>query len=175
MLAYQSRTRQGGFTIIELMITVVTVAILASLAVPAFDRAIRNNRVLSDTNSLIAAVANARSEAMKRSRFVSICPSSDGATCGASWTDGWILYVEKTTVATGDAPDIDTVLLVGDTNNALQVNQTAGNAWIRFTSRGMAEQSVTLEIRPATCNATYEYRELVFGITGRPAVTKQTC
>lgn len=175
MLAYQPSEKQKGFTLIELLIVVVILGILVALAVPSFDSTIRDNRVAAQTNSLISAVASARSEALRRSRMVSVCPSSDGATCGANWADGWLVYVENAAVVPGGAPVVDTVLSVGEGNDAVQVAQTVGNPWIRFTTRGLAEQAVTIEVSPATCNTGYKYNQLVFGIAGRPSTTPMTC
>ena len=166
---------ERGFTLIELLITVLMLAILVSLAAPSFNASIRDNRNLATANSLATAVANARSEALKRGRLVSICPSSNGTSCGANWSQGWIVYVEKTTVAAGGAPDVDEVLLVEGAANNMALAQLAGNSWIRFSPRGLAEASVTVTVKPDTCNTGYKYQEIVFGISGRATLTKKTC
>ena len=166
---------EQGFTLIELLTTVTMLAILVSLAAPSFNSNIRDNRVLTQANSMIAAVANARSEALKRGRMVSICPSSNGTSCGANWSQGWIVYVEKNTVVAGGTPDVDEVLLVEGAANNMALAQLAGNSWIRFSPRGLAEAAVTVTVKPSTCNTGYKYQEIVFGISGRATLTKKTC
>ena len=166
---------ERGFTLIELLITVLMLAILVSLAAPSFNASIRDNRNLATANSLATAVANARSEALKRGRLVSICPSSNGTSCGANWSQGWSVYIEKNTVVTGGAPDVDKVLLVEGAANNMALAQLAGNSWIRFSSRGLAEAPVTVTVKPDTCNTGYKYQEIVFGISGRATLTKKTC
>ncbi len=167
--------REQGFTLIELLVTVTLLAILVSLAAPSFNSSIRDNRVLTEANSLIAAVANARSEALKRGRMVSICPSSDGATCGSDWGQGWIVYIEKTTVVAGAAPDVDEVLQVEGAAEYMALAQPSGNKWIRFSPRAISEASVTVTVKPSACNTGYNYQEIVFGITGRATLTKKQC
>lgn len=168
--------KMHGLTLIEMMVVITIMAILMGMAIPSFNITIRDNRVLSASNSIVAAVAQARSEAVKRGRMVSLCPSSDKATCGAVWADGWLVYVEDETVVAGAAPVIDTILVTGDAMNKLAVTRTAGvNDWIRFSTRGLAEESITLEVKPDTCGTGYGFQELVIGVTGRATMTKKTC
>ena len=174
---YSIARNMQGFSIPELMVVVGVTAILLSLAVPSFNNSIRDNRVVTSANALGAAVANARSEAVKRGRMVSICPSADGASCGADWSTGWIVYQEAATVLAGAAPNVELVLVVGDaTNESIATTQTVGaNTWIRFTSRGIAEEAVTLEVRPVTCDPGTSYQQMEMSLVGRVSFTKLAC
>jgi type IV fimbrial biogenesis protein FimT len=93
---------QRGFTLLELMVTLAVAAILFSVAIPAFQRTIQRNRVITYTNGFIAAVNYARSEAIRRASPVSICASSDGATCTGTWSQGWIVFANTD----GDSPAV---------------------------------------------------------------------
>lgn len=86
------RKTNTGFTLIELMMTVVILSILVSLAVPAFNDTLRTNRLAAQSNDLITAVNLARAEAVKRRTTVTICSSNNQQSCTASnWRDGWIV------------------------------------------------------------------------------------
>ena len=45
---------QRGFTIIELMITILVLALLATLGVPSFGQFVTNNRITTQANGLHA-------------------------------------------------------------------------------------------------------------------------
>ena len=62
--------RVSGFTLLELMITIALVAVLASFAIPAFQSTVQNNRLLSCSNKLAAAVQFAKSEAISTKQTI---------------------------------------------------------------------------------------------------------
>ena len=85
----------SGFTLIELIITVVIAGILMSLAAPSFVSFVKNNRISSQANELMADLAFARSEAVKRGANITICRASDPFNActgsGGPWSAGWIV------------------------------------------------------------------------------------
>ncbi len=88
--------KSTGFTLIEMIVTIAIVGIFASIALPNFSQLIRNNRIPTTTNEFISTLVLARSEALKRSRDVSVCSSNDQTTCngGTDFSDGWIVYAD---------------------------------------------------------------------------------
>ena len=87
--------KQSGFTLLELMITIAILAVLVGLGLPSFQETIRTNRVASITNDLVGAFQLARSEAIRRGRDVWVCPSSNQASCGGTWAQGWIVWDQQ--------------------------------------------------------------------------------
>lgn len=107
-----------GFTLIELMTTLVVAAILTTIAVPSYRYFIESGRLTAATNDFVGAVTYARVEAMKRnggptgSGQVVVCASTDSSTCAASpatWASGWIVFWDQNAdgaccnTASGDA------------------------------------------------------------------------
>jgi len=89
--------RQRGFTLFELIVTIVIVAVLGALALPSFGNAMRRGRMTTETNDLLGAINAARNEAITRAAPVSICPSADGAACSGdatAWNEGWMVFVD---------------------------------------------------------------------------------
>lgn len=65
--------KQGGFSIIELVITVVIAAILAAVAAPSMSEFMQNNARATRINSMVTALNYARSQAVSRNVPVTVC------------------------------------------------------------------------------------------------------
>jgi len=85
-----------GFSLIELLVTIAVAAILAGVAAPQMTTMMNANRVQSAASALQSDMMFARTEAIKRGSWVSLCPSSDGATCltANTWNSGWIVFAD---------------------------------------------------------------------------------
>ena len=76
--------RNRGFTLVELMVTLVVAAILLALAIPSFSAMLRKNRAATDISALTNTIAYARSEAVARNKDVCVAASAANA-----WNSGW--------------------------------------------------------------------------------------
>ena len=103
--------QNSGFTIIEIMITVLIVAIVLALGAPSFRELMANNRMTTSTNELVTALNLARSEAIKRNARVKICssskPNNGNWSCNTSndWATGWAVFHD---IDDDDTPGGDT-------------------------------------------------------------------
>ncbi len=82
----ETRTRDAGFTLLELIVTIAVASIILGIAVPSFRAMSINNRLATQANDIVGAINLARSEAIKRNRSVSLCRVRDGndTTCETS-------------------------------------------------------------------------------------------
>jgi type IV fimbrial biogenesis protein FimT len=136
-----------GFTLIELLIAIGVAAILLTIAVPAFQNFLRNDRQWTTANSLVMTLNAARSEAIKQDTSVSVCPTTNGTSCsGAStWTQGWIVLSS----AAGSTATLTTPSLATGTT----LTEASGLTAVTFLSTGMvsAQAAFTLcDARGAT-------------------------
>jgi prepilin-type N-terminal cleavage/methylation domain-containing protein len=96
MLFSKMKDKQGGFTLIELMFTVVVLAVLLAIGIPNFRDFLRNSRMAAQANDLLSGVNLTRSEAVKRRAPVTLCPGTAAAGCDVDgdFADGWIVFVD---------------------------------------------------------------------------------
>ena len=108
--------KAAGFTLIELMLVVGLAAVLLTLGIPGIQQLLQNSARSSAANEVVAALQRARSEAIKRNTIVTLCPSSDGASCtgGTAWEDGWIAFIDDNLNGVDEASDKDGNLDAGE-------------------------------------------------------------
>lgn len=120
--------------------TTVVAVILLTIAVPAFQNFLRNDRQWTIANSLVMDLNAARSEAIKQDTTVSVCPTTNGTSCTAAttWSQGWIVLSS----ASGSTPVLtQPALATGDT-----LTEASGLTAVTFLSTGMvsAQAAFTL-------------------------------
>lgn len=70
LLGFHRSSSQAGFTLIEMMVTLVLFAVLTALAIPAFSTWSRNSKIRAVAESLQTGLRLAQTESMRRNRQV---------------------------------------------------------------------------------------------------------
>lgn len=90
-----------GFTLVELMVVLVIVAVLLGIALPAFSVLSLRTKLKSYANEIVSSVYLARSEAIKRNARMTLCvakDTEDECEGGGSWDQGWVVMDPNETV-----------------------------------------------------------------------------
>lgn len=174
----------SGFTLIELMITVAVLALVVTVAIPSFEGQIRNNRSVAQAENLVIALNMARSEAVKRARRVSVCPSTNGNSCNTTnWRDGWIVFLDDAAADNANPPVIGNALTdilkvwsgVGVNST---ITETNNKTFVRFTATGtlgrVDANQVILTSRVAKCTGQAS-RVIQVGLSGLVSVRRTNC
>jgi len=147
------RTHRGataGFTLVEMMVVLIIMALLLAWALPSYKNLITNYRMADELSQIQTDVELARSSAIRTGSNVTICPadvasSSTSGTpaCsgGNEWNTGWIVFTDNKDDQNTSDPG-DTVLREhvamsgGDTLLSEVTSSTAAVNTITFNSMG---------------------------------------
>jgi prepilin-type N-terminal cleavage/methylation domain-containing protein len=184
-----------GFTLVEMLTVLTITAILVALAMPQFQSTIRSSRISSATNSIIAALDLARSEAIRRAGVVTVCRSVDSTapnpSCSSAaangyaandWASGWISFAKaplnlvNTAVEPGDEIILRQESFGGPAGDRMIIESTAPNPQTRsFNSRGLTigggAALLFIDHRDSQVpQRTYRARCIELNLTGRSNV-----
>lgn len=164
----------SGFTLIELVVTIAIVVILMAIADPSYKYITNSNRIASEVNGLLGDLQFARSEAIKEGRSVTVCVSSDGATCTNStlWHKGWIVFSDPNNNASVDTGTGETVLRVQKPFISTDTFQATNNSVVAvtFNREGFASNTTLLKLHDATNNSKWT-RCLSVNLSGLLVIT----
>lgn len=166
------KNRDCGFTLIELLVTIAIVAILAAIAVPSLKQFYINAKLAGLSNDLLVGLNYARAEGIKRGLPVTLCPSSDGASCTGGWSSGWIIFVDRNANGAVDVPSLpalpDTILRISQGfGSAFTINSSLLNAagsavsYVTYTNNGTASDTGKF----AVCHSSDENSAKVVSVT----------
>ena len=170
------RRKNAGFTIVELMFTVFIAAILFAVAIPSFRGMMANNRIVTQTNEIIGAMAFARSEAITRNRTITFCRADNDTdtTCSAV-AGNWGFWIIRN--GAGDVSRRGTLPTYGGT---MRVTSTLTLDRIAFGADGLARDSAgtLLNLQQIDVCSTYDSgqnkRGIVMGSSSRVTVGKSS-
>lgn len=80
--AYSDLNRAKGFTLIELMISIGVLAIITTMAAPAFNNMIMNQNLNKSTRELIAIFSEARAKAALERQTITVSLNNSTANTG---------------------------------------------------------------------------------------------
>ncbi|GAB2522255.1 GspH/FimT family pseudopilin [Lysobacter humi (ex Lee et al. 2017)] len=138
---------ERGFTLLELLITLVAATVLAAVTVPPFSRLIERHRTMAVVHEATGALALARLEAVRRGRPVALCPTIDGKSCrdDLRWDSGWLLFVDAD--RSGQPERNGEVIREFEPLRHHRMASTRGRPLVRFSPNGWsAGSNVTLSL-----------------------------
>ncbi len=158
---------QRGFTLLELMVTLLVAGIVLGIGVPNFMEFQRNNAMIAAANEMISGLYLARTEAVKRQLPVTLCGSPDpliaAPVCGLGGNGGFIVFVdENNNGVIGDPTDgnaeVDAgevvLLQRGDPGGTINVSGNGGQ-YVAYGTNGFLVQTAPGQADPSTTAMLY--------------------
>ena len=162
-MSSMSIKHEQGFTLLELMTALAVAAVLIAVGVPQLRDLTIQQRITGAAQDLHVDLALARNEAVTRATNVTVCPSTDLATCtNDGWGNGRLTFIDANANGVVDAGE-----LVVKQSAPLATGLTAIPAagFVTFNSRG---QTAALTI--GICDSGYVGRNIDIKSTGHASV-----
>ena len=166
-----SKIKTNGFTVLELMVSVAIAGVLASIALPAFNGFVAQQRLTSAANGFAGAIAYARSESTRRGATVSL--QAEGNDSGNEWGGGYCIVVGTP----GGCP-ADALRTYDDLTQATMNGQGALNGLrtLSFNSRGLFTLGASGQIDLCSEDTLEDPgRRLEISVIGRLNVSELDC
>jgi type IV fimbrial biogenesis protein FimT len=165
-----------GFTLIELMIALVVLAVSLTIVLPAYRDWIAAQQLANHAHFIVDTLHVARSEAIKHGYRVNVCKTRDKRQCteDGGWEQGWLMFVDEN--RSGHIED-DTIVLhrEGSAQNNITVR---GNGpvddYVSYTSLGHARLlSGALQMGTfIVCKSGQDALNVVLANSGRARIDK---
>ena len=136
---------QRGFTLVELMVTLVVLAILLAVAAPNLATFVNNSRLRATQGELVSALTLARSEATKRGATVVV--EAVVPTAGSEFSGGWIVYEDNIPNGVFDEDPKYLVRRYPALAGGLRLFTVGGESKAAFNSRGFLKTSAQVDFR----------------------------
>jgi type IV fimbrial biogenesis protein FimT len=130
------RRATAGFTLIEMMVVIIIMALLLAWALPSYKNLVNQYRMSDELNQIQTDVELARSSAIRTGSTVTICPTLAPASTAATpacsgnneWNTGWIVFSDNNNDQTVDPGDAVLRVHIGITGGDTLVSEVDGGA-----------------------------------------------
>jgi type IV fimbrial biogenesis protein FimT len=153
------------------MVTIAVAAILLMVALPALQDFVRNNRLVAMTNDLIADLALARAEAIRRGGRVTVCASNSAVACsGTNWATGRLVFADAGTPGTVDSgEEVLRVTPAAAGGIALTSDSADHSQYLQYRPSGGTDASGSVSFR--ICDSRGKGRTVVVALSGQVTTT----
>lgn len=165
-------SNDSGYSLYELLLTLVLVGILATVGLPSFSTTLAKSRQASEINALFHTIHLARKESIRRRQVMTVCASADGVSCGPTreWSVGWILFNNANRDSPPQVDPGESVVLAHRVGDTVRVVANRRAFTLRATYRRATNGTLVVCDRAGRVTP----KALVISYTGRPRVAERT-
>jgi len=136
----------SGFTLYELLITIVIIGIVLAFGIPNFGVFTQNSRIASTANDMHSSFYLGRSEAARSKSNITICASANSmdaaADCGGTFDGGWIIFVDLNGDIQRAGIDENVLRRHPPIDDAIDITTNAGANYFSFAPTGLGRGDI---------------------------------
>jgi type IV fimbrial biogenesis protein FimT len=129
------RRATAGFTLVEMMVVLIIMAVMLAFGLPAYTNLVTQYRMSDELNQIQTDVELARSAAVRTGSTVTMCPTLAPASTAATpacsgnneWNTGWIVFSDNNNDQTVDPGDAVLRVHIGMTGADTLVSEVDGS------------------------------------------------
>ena len=141
-------TKNKGFTLVEVMVTVAIVAILLGVSAPSFSRFLIDMRVDNHISELHRLILTARNTSINTNEIVILCPLGNTGECTNDWNDELTVFTDNNDNGKFDGTD-EVVKVKDQLNNDDKTYFTGDTIAYKPTGRSNNNSSEQLSYCPS--------------------------
>lgn len=153
-----------------MLFSLLVLGTLLALAVPSFERFVRDARRTADINGFVTAIQLARSESAKRGANVVLCKTADSLSCGGAgvrYDAGWMVFVNVDDDQPPTLGSADTLLFY----HAPAMQGTIVSNRRLYEFRPFRRRSTNGTVTFCDARGASSARAVIVSYTGRPRVS----
>ena len=160
--------KQSGFTLAELVVTLIIMTLLTITAYPSISDMLEPQATTTAINRLVLAVKLARHSAMQYRSTATLCALKPGGKCGGPWADELTVFLDGNKNARLDESEATLRKIPALTSKASIKWRVFGNRqYLQMTTYGLTNyQNGNFVVCPASGNVRWA-KQLVLNIQGR--------
>jgi len=162
-----------GLTLLELLIVLGIVAIIFTLASPAFVQMVQTARQKSALGELISLINLARNTAIQEQVTVTLCPLFNNQICASDWSKPLVAFRDPGRTKTASTQS--QILRILQLNDSGQLTGKTGiRNYFRFRPSGFAEEAIGNIVWCPKDGDIRHASQIRINMGGRPFISKDS-
>lgn len=171
------RGTSPGFTLIEMLVTMLVISIIAGLGVPAMRGLMAPAAMQSWVTSYHMALRTTRQVAVSANRGVTVCPLDEAGRCTGRWDHSLALFFDqgRTGQLQDEADLIARTTITGGEGIQVVWRGFGERRFLHVRANGSYRQNGRFTFCPQTTRSGNQGRQIVVNVTGRTRVEPASC
>lgn len=165
--------RSGGFTLVELLITIILVSIITSLAIPSFSDFIQKSQRHASVTQMISLINLARNTAIMEQQTITLCPLDEQNQCAHNWNGDITAFRDSN--ADKALSSMEEIIRVNPPSPGGRWEANTGSRpYFRFTPTGIANYAIGNMIWCPRSGDMTSSAQVIINMGGRVRLSKDS-